>query len=140
MAAVTSEEGSMAEPWYDQIHIRDLMLRCIVGINPGERTEKQEVIVNLTLHVNLRRAGKTDNLEETLDYRALKKKVATAVEGSEFFLVERLAEQVAELCLQDGRVRRVRVVIDKPGALRFARSVAVEIVRDAVTPEGASVA
>lgn len=130
----------MAEPLYDQIHIRDLQLRCVVGINPGERTEKQDVVLNLTLHVNLRRAGKSDRIEDTLDYRSLKKKVVAAVEGSEFFLVERLAEHVAELCLQDGRVRRVHVVLDKPGALRFARSVAVDIVRDALTPEGASVA
>jgi D-erythro-7,8-dihydroneopterin triphosphate epimerase len=130
----------MVEPHYDQIHIRDLHLRCIVGLNPTERTEKQDVVLNLTLFVNLRRAGQTDSIEDTVDYRNLKKKIIAAVEESSYLLIERLAEKVAEICLTDRHVGRVRVVLDKPGALRFSRSVAVEIVRDAVKPESANVA
>jgi D-erythro-7,8-dihydroneopterin triphosphate epimerase len=114
----------------DAIHIRDLGLRCIIGIYPEERREKQDVTVNITLYADLRAACRSDRIEDTVDYKGLKKRVAAMVEASSCQLVERLAESVADLCLEDQRVRRVRVSVDKPSALRFARSVAVEIVRE----------
>ncbi|MFH2006710.1 MAG: dihydroneopterin aldolase [bacterium] len=115
----------------DRIHIRDLHVRCIVGINPDEREKKQDALINITLFADLRRACRSDEFADTVDYRALKKRVMDAVEASEDRLVERLAERVAQLCLQDPRVERVRVRVDKPTALRFARSVGVEIERSA---------
>jgi len=119
------------DPGWDQIHIRDLAARCIVGLYDHERREKQDVVVNITLYGDLRQAGRSDRLEDTIDYKAIKQRVIAAVEGSSFFLVERLAEEVARVCLGDAKVRRVRVLVEKPGALRFARTVGVEIVRDA---------
>lgn len=113
----------------DRIHIRDLQIRCIVGVFPEERIEKQDVRLNITLHADLHTACKTDRLEDTIDYKGLKKQIVALVEPSECFLIERLAERVAEACLGRAGVRRVDVTIDKPGALRFARSVAVEITR-----------
>ena len=113
----------------DRIHIRDLKLRCIIGIYPDERREKQDVIVNITMFADLRPAGRSDRIEDTVDYKAIKKRIVALVEDSECFLVERLAEEVAQVCLADPRVARAEVCIDKPGALRFARSVAVSIVR-----------
>lgn len=113
----------------DMIHIRDLQARCIVGLNPEERTEKQEVIINITLHADLRDACKNDCAENIVDYKKLKKRVLTVVEGSSCFLLERLAQRVAEVCLEAPLVERVDIVVDKPGALRFARSAAVQIVR-----------
>ena len=123
---------SMDSDHLDQIHIRDLRLRCIVGINPEERDKKQDVEINITLHADLRAAGRTDAIDDTVDYKSIKLKVVEEVEASSFFLVERLAEHVAGICLGDPKVRRVRVLIEKPGALRFARTVGVEIVRDRV--------
>lgn len=120
----------MAERILDQIHIRDLTCRCIVGINPEERTNLQDVIINLTLHADLREACGTDRIDDTIDYKSVKMAVLAMVEESSYFLVERLAERIAEVCLQDTRVEAVRVSVDKPGALRFARSVAVEIFRE----------
>lgn len=113
----------------DRIRIKDLLLRCIVGINPDERTNRQDVVINLTLFVDLRKPGETDNIEDTVNYKTIKNGVVDLVESSSFRLVERLAEAVAQRCLENNMVRGVLVTIDKPGALRFARSVGVEIFR-----------
>lgn len=113
----------------DRIYIRDLQMRCIVGIYPEERTHKQDVIVNIVLWCDLARAGASDDIDDTVNYKAVKKKIMALVEASEFFLIERMAEAVASLCLEDKAVHQVQVTVDKPGALRYARSVAVEITR-----------
>jgi len=114
----------------DKIHIRDLRARCIVGTNPDERINKQDVVVNITLYADLRKAGRSDDIADTVDYKAVEQTVLTLVEGSSFLLVERLAEAVAEACLAQAGVRRVRVLVEKPAALRFARTVGVEIIRE----------
>lgn len=119
----------MTEPPLDRIHIRELSARCIVGIYPEEREILQDVILNITLYADVRAACASDRIEDTVDYKGLKKKILAMVEGSSFFLIERLAEETARICLEDARVRRVDVAVDKPGALRFAKSVAVEIIR-----------
>jgi dihydroneopterin aldolase/D-erythro-7,8-dihydroneopterin triphosphate epimerase len=121
----------------DRIHIRDLRLRCIVGVYPEERLQKQDVILDVVLYADLRAAGRTDDLADTVDYKALKKRIVEAVEASSYQLIERLAQAVADLCLEEPRVRRVQVTLDKPGALRFARSVAVQIVRHRESDAGA---
>ncbi|MCP4679784.1 MAG: dihydroneopterin aldolase [Deltaproteobacteria bacterium] len=113
----------------DSIHIRDLSVRCIVGIRDWERKKKQDVLINLTLHANLAKACASDLIEDTIDYKSLKDRIIQLVENSKFQLIERLADAVAETCLAEARVKQVDVTVDKPGALRFARSVAVEITR-----------
>lgn len=114
----------------DKIHIRDLQLRCIVGIYPEERREKQDVNINLTLHADLARAGQSDRIEDTVDYKSAKQAVVALVEQSSFQLVERLAQAIAEVCLSRPGVLRVDVTVEKPAALRFARTVGVEITRE----------
>ncbi len=113
----------------DKIHICDLAFRCIVGVNPGERNEKQDVIVNITLHADLARAGQSDDLKDTVDYKALKKAVLAMAEESSFLLVEKLAQTIADICLSFDGVEAAHVVVEKPGALRFARTVSVDIFR-----------
>lgn len=113
----------------DRILICDLLLRCILGINDSERREKQDVLINLALYADLHKSGKSDRLADTVDYRALKKRIVAMVEVSHFLLEEALAEAIAELCLEQPLVRQVEVRVEKPGALRFARTVAVEITR-----------
>jgi FolB domain-containing protein len=105
-------------------------LRCVVGIFEEERRAKQDVMISITLWADYRAACQSDRIEDTVDYKQIKKQVAGMVEKSSFFLIERLAQAVADICLAPERVRRVMVAVDKPGALRFARSVAVEITRD----------
>jgi FolB domain-containing protein len=113
----------------DRIIITDLQTRCIVGINEDERRAKQDVTINLSIYGDFRRAGRTDRFADAIDYRALKKRVLELVENSQYFLLEALVEAVARRCLQTPGVRSVQVRIDKPSALRFARSVGVEITR-----------
>lgn len=117
------------EEMMDRIRICDLLVRCILGVNESERREKQDVVINLTVYTDLRKSGRTDRIEDTVDYRALKKRILAMVENSRYFLEEALAEAVAQLCLEEPEVRRVDVRVEKPNALRFARSVAVEITR-----------
>ena len=104
-------------------------MRCIIGVNPEERREKQDVVINVTLWADLRPAGRSDRFEDTVDYRGIKKRIYEMTEASEYFLVEALAERAAGICLEDARVERVEVRVEKPAALRFARTVGVEIER-----------
>jgi FolB domain-containing protein len=113
----------------DKIHIRDIALRCIIGVNDEERREKQDVIVSVSMHADLSRAGATDSFGDTVDYKAVKQRIVSLVEGSQHFLIEALAEAIARVCLEHDRVQQVDVTVEKPGALRFARTVAVEISR-----------
>ena len=113
----------------DQIHIADLLLRTIIGINDDERVNRQDVLINLTLDVDIRPAAASDDIDDAVNYRSLTKDVIELVENSSYKLVERLAEKVAELCLKVDGVTRVEVCIEKPGALRFARSVSICITR-----------
>jgi len=117
----------------DRIFIRDLALRCIVGVYPEERRERQDVVVNVEMHCDLRPAGRSDALEDTVDYKAIKKAILKLAETSRYRLIEALAEAIADRALADEKVARVVVTVDKPGALRFARSSAVEIVREQAT-------
>ncbi len=114
----------------DRILISDLRARCILGVSDEERREKQDVVINLSLYADLRSAARSDRFEDTVDYRAIKKRVLSLVEASRCFLVEALAEAVADACLQTPGVARVQVRVEKPSALRFARSVGVEITRE----------
>jgi FolB domain-containing protein len=116
----------------DAIHIDHLLLRTIIGINPEERENFQDVVISLTCYTDTRRAGQSDEIEDTLNYRSVTKRIIDHVEGSRYQLVEALAASIAHLVLTEFDVERVRVRVDKPGAVRFARSVGVEIVRDRV--------
>ena len=117
----------------DRILIEDLSVRCIIGINDEERRERQDVVLNLALYADLEKAGKSDRFEDAVDYRSVKKRVFKMVEHSNFFLIEALAEAVAGLCLEQAGVQEVSVKVEKPAALRFARSVGVEITRSKKT-------
>jgi FolB domain-containing protein len=113
----------------DRILIKDLLVRCVLGLTAEERREKQDVLISVALFTDLAKAGRTDRSEDTVDYRAVKKDILAVVEDSQYHLAEALAERVAETCLAHLAVERVQVTVEKPGALRFARSVAVEIDR-----------
>lgn len=113
----------------DSIEINDLLLRTIVGINDEERINRQDVVINLRLETDLRPAANSDDIDDAVNYRTICKQVIDLVEGGTFLLVERMAEEIAAMCLQDARIQSVRVKVEKPGALRFARSVGVEIER-----------
>ncbi len=113
----------------DQIQIKDLLLRAVIGVNEEERRDRQDVLINIVLYVDTHPAGESDDIEQAINYRTLTKRVIHLVETSQFYLVEKLAAEIAAICLDDPRVERVRVTVEKPGALRFARSVGVTIER-----------
>jgi FolB domain-containing protein len=113
----------------DQIQIKDLQLRTIIGINEEERRDRQDVVINIVLYADTRAAGASDDIDDAVNYRTITKRIIRLVEESQFCLVERLAAEIAAICLQDPRVESARVRVEKPGALRFARSVGVEIHR-----------
>ena len=113
----------------DRIIIADLRARCVIGVNEDERREKQDVTINLSIYGDCRAAGQSDSFADAIDYRGIKKRVLELVEVSAYFLLEALAEGIAEVCLETPGVKRVQVRADKPSALRFANSVGVEIVR-----------
>ena len=113
----------------DKIFISDLLLRCIIGINPEERNKRQDVLLNVTLFADLSKAGQSDDIDDTINYKRIKTDVIEIVENSSYYLVERMAQRIADACLSVSGVEAVRVRVDKPGALRFARSVGVELIR-----------
>jgi dihydroneopterin aldolase/D-erythro-7,8-dihydroneopterin triphosphate epimerase len=113
----------------DEIHIRDLQLRAIIGLSEEERRDRQDIRIDLVLYTDTRPAASADSIDQAVNYRTLTKRVIEVVEGSRFFLVETLASEIASVCLQFSGVERVQVSVEKPGALRFARSVGVLIER-----------
>jgi FolB domain-containing protein len=137
--STSAAEGLFAEDLFvgvrpmaeDRIEIRDLLLRGIIGVNDWERREKQDILVNITLFADLRAAGAGDDLTRSVNYRAVAKQVIEHVEVAQRFTVEALATDIARICLALEGVSRVRVRVEKPGAVRFARSVGVEIERQA---------
>ena len=119
----------------DQIHISDLALRGIVGINESERTNPQDILINATLFADSRVAAASDAIEDTVNYRTITKAMIAHVSQGAPMLVERLAAELAAICLDlDHRVARVELTVEKPGALRFARSVGITIVRSREDP------
>ena len=113
----------------DRIFVRDLLVRGIVGLNEWEREKKQDILINLEFEFDTRAAAISDEVERTLNYRTLTKAVISVVERSTYFLVEALAHEIARILICEFEVTQARVRVEKPGALRFARSVGVEIVR-----------
>ena len=117
-------------PIRDKIIIRDLLLRCIIGINDWEREAKQDVLINLVIVTDMQKAGASDNPDDILNYRSITKAIIKHVEASQYRLVEALAAAIARICCVDFKAPKVIVRVEKPGALRFARSVGVEIERE----------
>lgn len=113
----------------DRIIIRDLLVRTIIGINDWERENRQDVLINLELAFDTRAAAKSDDVDKTLNYRTLTKRILALAEESSFLLVEKLADEIASIAVTEFGAENVRVRVEKPGALRFARSVGVEIER-----------
>jgi FolB domain-containing protein len=114
----------------DQVLIKNLRCRGIIGINPDEREKTQEILVNIVLFADLHKAGESDDIADCVNYRTVAKKAQAHAESAARFTVEALAADLAKLCLAEAGVLKVRVRVEKPGAVRFAESVGVEIERE----------
>ena len=117
-------------PTMDKIFIHALKTEAIVGIFDWERQVKQTVIVDLEFSADIRKAALSDCIDDTLNYKRVAKRVLAFIAGSQFHLVETLAEHVAMLMLEEFGVAAVRVCLSKPGALRSSRDVGVVLQRD----------
>ncbi len=113
----------------DKTFIKDLLVRGIIGIRDWEREKVQDILINVTVFSDTTHAAKTDDIADCVDYSALAKKVQTHAETAARLTVEALANDLAKICLQEKSVQKVIVRVEKPGAVRFAASVGVEIER-----------
>ena len=114
----------------DKVIIKNLLARGIIGINDWERKRAQDILINLTLFADTRRAAETDRIEDCVNYSTMSKKVLAHAETAKRETVEALANDLAKICLEDNGVQKVIVRVEKPGAVRFAESVGVEIERN----------
>lgn len=113
----------------DIIFLNDLRVDTVIGIYDWERRIKQTVIFDFEMGADIRKAAASDRIEDTLNYKAVAKRVIEFVGASEFQLVETLAERVAQLILDEFDVPWLRLKLNKVGAVRYARDVGIIIER-----------
>ena len=113
----------------DKVIIKNLRARGIIGVNDWERKRPQEILINITVFTDTHRAAESDDITDCVNYSTLSKKVIAHAESVGRETVEALAGDLAKLCLEEKGVQKVTVRVEKPGAVRFAESVGVEIER-----------
>ena len=113
----------------DTIHIEQLKINCVVGVNEWERKVRRHIIVDLTLETNAAKAAKKDNIEDAIDYITVSERVTRFVQASSYLLIETLAEKIANVVLGEFPISRIRLKLSKPGAISNAKSVSVSIER-----------
>lgn len=115
----------------DIVYIRELEIETIIGIYDWEREQKQTVSLDLEMGTDIALAARSEDIENTLDYKAVAKRLIEFIEGSEFFLVETMAEKVAEIVLKEFSVPWLKLRLGKPGAVTGSKDVGVIIERTA---------
>jgi len=113
----------------DKIIIKDLRATGIIGIYDHERNIPQEMLINVVLFTNTRKAAATDNIADCVDYEKIANKIKTHAQTSQRLTVEALAEDIARLCLETPGVRQANIRVEKTQAISFTGSVGVEIAR-----------
>jgi dihydroneopterin aldolase len=113
----------------DIIFLHDLTIETIIGIYDWERKEKQSIILDLDMAADIPAAAHSDSIEDTLNYKAVAKRLIDFVGDSQFQLVETLAERVADIVLNEFGVQWLRLRVNKKGAVRYAGDVGVIIER-----------
>ena len=109
------------------IRITDLTLAAIIGTNKWERIKKQKIVINAAIEYNATKAIAADNIREAVDYKTITKTIINRAGKSRFFLLEKLTDFVLKIIMENKKVQKATVRIDKPLALRFAKSVSVEL-------------
>jgi dihydroneopterin aldolase len=113
----------------DKIFLEDMRVETVIGIWEWERKIRQTVAIDLEMSADIRKAAASDEVEDTLNYKSVAKRVQAFVGESSFQLVETLAENIAAIVLDEFDVDWVRVRLNKPGAIRGAKGVGVLIER-----------
>jgi dihydroneopterin aldolase len=114
----------------DIVYIRNLEIETVIGIYDWEREIRQMITIDLDMAFDIRKAASSDAIEDTLDYKAVAKRLISFVEVSEFQLIETLAEEIASIVLNEFKVSRLKLTLGKPGAVTGARDVGVIIERE----------
>ena len=113
----------------DIVFIRDLQIETVIGIYDWERKVRQVISLDIDMATDIQKAASSDNIDDTLSYKTVAKRLIAFVEDSEFELVETLAEKICAIILEEFDVPWVRLSLSKPGAVRGSRSVGVIIER-----------
>ena len=115
----------------DRILIKDLRIPGIIGINPEERVNEQEILINAVLWADTSPAAATDDIDDAVNYRTVTKALIAHIREGKPMLVERLVQELVDICFDmEPRIKRVEMTVEKPGALRYARSVGINITRE----------
>jgi len=113
----------------DIVFIKDLQIETVIGIYDWERKIRQTVSLDIEMAADIKKAAKSDNIDDALSYKDVAKRLIEFVEQSEYELVESLAEEICRIIREDFDVPWVRLVLHKPGAVRGSKSVGVIIER-----------
>jgi len=107
------------------MHIKNLRLRTITGIKDWERKDLQDIVINVAIEFDGTKAAETDDVANSINYRTITKRIISEVETSRFHLLDKLASHILQVVLENEKVKKATVEVDKPHALRFADSVSV---------------
>ena len=118
----------------DKVIIKNILARGIIGIHDWEREKPQDILINIVLSTRIRQPDTPDNIDYCVDYSKMTKKLINIAENAKRYTLEALAEDIAQACLEDIRVLKTTVRVEKPGAVRFSESVGVEIERSRNLP------
>lgn len=114
----------------DKVFIKDLLIRGVIGISEKERSQPQDIVINVTIYADFQKGGTSDKIEDCVNYRTVAKTIIAHVESASRYTVEALAEDISRICLAFKGVEKVKIRVEKPGAVRFSKSVGVEIIRE----------
>jgi FolB domain-containing protein len=113
----------------DEIFITDLQAHCIIGVHEWERNQPQNILVNIRMFTDTSQAARTDNISDCIDYGEMTRNIESFISKSSRYTVEALAEDIACLCLKHPSVKKIMVRVEKPGVVKDASSVGVQIER-----------
>lgn len=110
-----------------EITIKNMLLRTIIGFNEWERKKKQDVIINATIEFDRKTAVETDSVKDSVNYKIIAKKIIEEVEKSKFNLIEKLADHLLNIIMDDEKIVAATVEIDKPHSVRFSESISAKV-------------
>jgi 7,8-dihydroneopterin aldolase/epimerase/oxygenase len=113
----------------DVIYLHNLRVETVIGVWDWERRIRQNLLIDIDLGTDVSRAGETDDIADTVDYKAVSDRVISFTAGSEFRLIEALADRIAAIVLEEFDVKWIRVQINKQGVVRHVRDIGVIIER-----------
>eukprot|EP01047_Picozoa_sp_COSAG01_P000016 COSAG01_NODE_1_length_100484_cov_170.446142_16_plen_123_part_00 len=113
----------------DSIFIKDLLVRGVIGIYDWERKVQQDILINAEMSFDTQKAGSSDDMNDSLNYKSVCKRIIAFVEVNQPYLIEKLINDLAKTLILEFKIEKIILSIEKPGALRFAKSVGIRIER-----------